>query len=288
MIRAVRLLRIHQWSKNLIIFVPLITAHRFFEPQLLAASGAAFFAFSFVASGLYVLNDIFDCDHDRRHKNKRHRPIASGSVKIHEGLAAALFLGATGFSIACFLPKGFLFCLLIYALLSLLYSVSIKKLPLADVTLLAGLYTIRLIAGHEVTDVKYSVWLLAFGIFFFFSLALAKRFVELQRSDNQNRIAGRGFRPSDLALVESLGVSSGLVSVLVVILYVNSAEVRVLYDRPLFLVLLAPLLIYWIGRLWLLASRGVLHEDPVLFALHDWASYLMGAAVLGVILLSTF
>ena len=284
----VKLIRVHQWAKNLILFLPLITAHRIFEKATLAPAVAGFFSFSILASATYIMNDLIDVVHDQKHPSKRFRPLAAGKIGLRSVKAAAIMFVLISISIAAFLPTGFRICLAIYLLTSLSYSLFVKKVPVADVTFLAGLFTLRLLAGHEAAQVKNSIWLLAFGIFFFFSLALVKRYTELQISIEKKQLAGRGYRPIDLPMVESLGIGSGLVSVLIVILYVNSAEVRVLYQRPSVLLFLAPILIYWIGRIWLLAGRGELHDDPVLFALRDRVSYLIGVTAVGIIMLSTF
>lgn len=282
-----RMLRLHQWAKNAILFVPLVTSHRVFDAAVMFQSLAAFLAFGLVASATYVANDLFDLDHDRAHRTKRGRPLASGRVGIPAAAAVAGILALAGFGLAALLPAGFLAVLVLYVVLTLSYSIRIKRIVLADTIMLAGLYTLRLLAGHEATGIPLSVWLLAFAIFLFFSLALAKRFVEvadLQRAgDGVEGIGGRGYRREDLPLVGSLGVASGVVSVLVVILYVSSEEVRMLYNQPLLLLLLAPLFLYWIGRIWLLAYRSELHEDPVLFAVTDKASYICGLAAAAVI-----
>ena len=282
-----KLIRVHQWAKNLIIFVPLVTAHQFFNPSYLAASLAAFFSLSFVASATYILNDLIDLDHDRAHKTKKHRPLASGAVVIPSGVALGVLIFVAGVLIAAFLPITFWLCLAIYVAATLSYSFYLKKVALIDAILLAGLYTLRLLIGHAATGVPISVWLLAFSIFLFFSLALVKRFVEISESKaiavHSAPIRGRGYCAEDYWLVGALGVACGALSVLVLILYVNSPEVRILYSSPILLMLLAPIFLYWIGRVWLLAARGRMNEDPVLFALRDKASYAVGLATIMVI-----
>ena len=287
----IKLIRVHQWAKNLIIFVPLVTAHQFFNPSYLAASLAAFFSLSFVASATYILNDLIDLDHDRAHKTKKHRPLASGAVGILRGAALAVILFALGVSIAVFLPPEVGLCLAVYVALTLSYSFGLKKVEVVDAVVLAGLYTLRLLIGHAATGVPISVWLLAFSIFLFFSLALVKRFVEIGElraaPTRSAAIQGRGYCAEDYSLVGSLGVSCGVLSVLVLILYVNSPEVRILYSSPILLMLLAPIFLYWIGRVWLLAARGHMNEDPVLFALRDKASYAVGLLALLVMFLAS-
>jgi len=278
------LLRPHQWAKNLIIFVPLLTAHRLDMPALLRAAALAFAAFSLCASGLYVLNDLLDLEADRRHASKQNRPFASGALPIPFGffLVPLLLAGAAVFAAA--LPGRFALVISAYFSLTTAYSLWIKRLTLLDVFLLAGLYTIRLVAGHEATRVPYSAWLLVFSMFIFLSLALVKRFQELHTYNSHAH--GRGYAPGDLELIASLGSSSGYLSVLVLALYVNSEQVRVLYHHPLRLLLICPLFLFWISRVWLLAHRGQIHDDPVLFALRDRMSYLVGLLTLLIIWLA--
>ncbi len=279
-----RLLRPHQWAKNLIIFVPLLTAHQLDQSTNLRAAALAFAAFSLCASGLYVLNDLLDIEADRHHANKRNRPFASGALPIPLGfvLVPLLLTGAAAFAAA--LPGRFALAIAAYLGLTTAYSLWIKRVALLDVFLLAGLYTIRLVGGHEATRVSYSAWLLVFSMFIFLSLALVKRFQELHTYNSHAH--GRGYAPSDLELIASLGSSSGYLSVLVLALYVNSEQVRVLYHHPLRLLLICPLFLFWISRVWLLAHRGGLHDDPVLFALRDRMSYLVALLTLLIIWLA--
>jgi len=291
---AFRALRPHQWIKNLIIFVPLVTSHKLLQPRLLASAALAFVAFSLCASAVYLLNDLLDLDSDRHHGTKRFRPLASGQLPLSVGLAmvpAALLLSAVT---ACFLPWGFSAVLGVYFLLTTSYSLGLKQIVLLDVFVLAGLYTIRLVGGHEATGhgkdgVPYSFWLLAFSMFIFLSLALVKRFTELAavRQENRNVAPGRGYIASDLELVAMLGIASGFLAVLVLALYVNSDDVMKLYRYPVLLLLVCPLLLYWISRVWLLAQRGRMHEDPIVFALRDPVSYLIGGLTLLVLWLAT-
>lgn len=281
----VRLLRPHQWAKNLIVFAPLLTAHQLDKAPLLREAALAFAAFSLCASGLYVLNDLLDIEADRQHTNKRHRPFATGDLPVPLGLALAPVLLAGAVAVAAVLPWGFMCVLLAYLGLNAAYSLGIKRVVLLDVFCLAALYTIRLVGGHEATHVAYSAWLLVFSMFLFLSLALVKRFQELHTYNSHAR--GRDYGPDDIGLITSLGTSSGYLAVLVLALYVNSEQVRVLYRQPLLLLLVCPLLLYWISRMWLLAHRGKLHDDPVLFAVRDRVSYLVGALTLLIIWLAT-
>lgn len=285
-----RLIRIHQWTKNFIIFLPLIAAHQIFNIHLVALSFAAFVAMCLVASATYIVNDLYDMLYDREHPSKKLRPLANGSVTIP---SAVILIGAlllSGAVIASALPVAFQWVVLLYLASTLLYSFWIKKVAVADTVLLASLYTLRIIAGHSVTGIRFSLWLLAFAIFIFFSLALAKRFVELTEElplGDGGKVKGRGYRAEDIPVVGILGGASGMISVLIIILYINSPDVLLLYRNPMILLLLAPLILYWIGRLWIIAYRSELHYDPVLFALKDRQSYYVALAMALVIVGAT-
>ncbi len=285
---VIRELRPHQWVKNLIIFVPLVTSHRFVEATLVMKAVLGFIAFSLCASGVYVLNDVLDLEADRQHERKKRRPLASGDLPVSAGLVMIPALFALGAAAAAILPWSFFLVLGGYILLTTSYSWRLKKIALLDVFVLAGLYTIRLIAGHEATKIDYSFWLLAFSMFIFLSLALLKRYTELVGARQKDRPGpvGRGYVAGDLELVAMLGISSGFLSVLVMALYVKSPEVG-LYENPKLLLLMCPLLMFWVSRVWLLAHRGQMHDDPVVFALKDGVSYVIGALALVVLWLAT-
>jgi len=284
-----RALRPHQWVKNLIVFVPLLTSHRLGETALLLNALWAFVAFSLCASGVYVLNDLMDLEADRSHATKRLRPLASGDLPLPAGLVLAPLLLAAGLGLAALLSLNFLGVLAVYFVLTTAYSCRLKQVALLDVFVLAAIYTLRLVAGHEATGVAYSTWLLMFSIFIFLSLALVKRFQEVQawREASAANSAGRGYTANDRELIASLGIGSGCLAVLVLALYVNSQEVSKLYQHPMLLLLVCPLLLYWISRVWMIAHRGQMHEDPVVFALKDCVSYLVGALTLAVLWLAT-
>lgn len=288
LVALIQALRPHQWAKNLIVFVPLVTAHRLDFWPLLAALGA-FFALCCCASGGYLLNDFLDLDADRHHPTKRHRPFASGRLPLQVGLFFAPTLLLVGGVVAWMLTPYFAALLAAYLLATSLYSWQLKRVVLLDVFVLAGLYTLRLIAGHTVTGIAYSAWLLVFSMFIFLSLALLKRFPELQelRRQNQDAAPGRGYTANDLELVATLGLVSGSLAVLVQALYVNSDQVVRLYRHPTLLLLACPLFLFWISRIWFVAHRGQMHTDPVVFVLKDWASYLVGALTLLVVWLAT-
>jgi len=282
-------LRPHQWVKNLIVFVPLLTSHRLLDRAALAGAAWAAAAFCLCASAVYILNDLLDLDHDRQHPTRRLRPLASGQLPLAVGLALVPTLFAAGLLLGLAWSANLALVLAVYAGLTMAYSWRLKQVPLLDAFLLAGFYTIRLVAGHAATGVAYSVWLLVFAMFLFLSLALVKRFRELQglRQRSQTNAAGRGYVTDDLHLVAALGTSSGYLAALVLALYVNSQEVRALYAHPTLLLLGCPLLLFWVSRVWLVAHRGAMHDDPVVFALRDWASYVVGALMLGIIWLAT-
>lgn len=282
-------IRPHQWVKNLIVFVPLLTAHKLGRAPLLGDACLAFLAFTLCAAGVYLFNDLLDLEADRLHPRKRSRPLASGDLPISIALTAAPLLLLAGGGLALAVSPRLAIVIGAYVLLTTLYSWKLKQAPLVDVFCLAGLYTIRLIGGHEATGVAYSFWLLVFSIFIFLSLALAKRFVELYsaRQRNLTEIKGRGYAPGDLDMVATLGVASGYLSALVIALYVNSQEVRVLYEHPTVLLLVCPLLLFWISRVWMIAHRGQLHDDPIVFAIRDWASYVAGALTAIILWLAT-
>lgn len=282
-------LRPHQWVKNIIIFVPLITAHKLKDAAALQSSLLAFAAFSLFASGVYVLNDLLDLESDRQHARKRHRPLASGRLYLPWAFIGGplLLLIPTVLSLIA-LPK-FALVLLAYGVITTAYSLRLKEVAILDVFVLAGLYTMRLIAGHVATGIVYSSWLLGFSMFIFLSLAMMKRLQELQslRERKLTGIHGRGYVVGDLEMVNTFGMSSGYLSVIVMALYVNSEQVSKLYHHPGLLLLICPLLLYWISRVWLITHRGQLHDDPVLFALKDGQSYLIGALALLLVWLAT-
>ena len=278
-------LRPHQWAKNLLLFVPLFLAHRPAAEEWFR-SMMAFVAFCLVASAAYVGNDLMDLSADRRHPKKRHRPFAAGKLPLFAGLVLVPALLLAGAALAMFLPVPFAIALAVYAVLTVAYSWRLKQLLVVDVVVLAGLYTLRLIAGALAADVEMSFWLSAFSLFIFSSLALAKRHTELGMwaAENKQKVAGRGYVVDDRTQVGSLGAAAGYVAVLVLALYIHSDDVRRLYLRPTVLWGVLPLLLYWINRVWLLAARGTLHDDPIVFALRDRASWVVAIAA-GVLVL---
>jgi 4-hydroxybenzoate polyprenyltransferase/phosphoserine phosphatase len=282
-------LRPHQWIKNLIVFIPVLTAHRLEDKRTLLQAGLAFVVFCLAASAVYLLNDLLDLDADRHHATKRNRPFASGDLPLQFGLVGAPLLLLGSFGLSLFLSPTLALVTAVYFLISTAYSWHVKQLALFDVFTLASLYTMRLVAGHVATGIAWSPWLLAFSMFIFLSLALMKRYQEIQivRGQNGHELKGRGYTAHHHDSVVTLGIIAGLAAVVVLGLYVNSAKVIELYARPGLLLLACPLLLTWICRVWYLTYRGQMHDDPTAFAFKDWASYLIGALTLVVMWLAT-
>ncbi len=284
-----RALRLHQWLKNVLIFLPLVASHQIFEFALLGQAILGFLAFSLAASSTYIVNDLLDLDADRPHPHKRRRPFAAGRLSLVFGLRLAAFCLLAGLLLGLLLPPFFLAVLVVYYLLTLFYSFKLKQVVMVDVVCLAVLYTLRVIGGVGIQQEEaLSHWLLAFSIFLFFSLAVAKRYIELLalRRKREEAIKGRGYLAGDLELLSSLGVSSGFLSVLVLALYINSETVRALYRHPDWLWLVCLLLLYWVSRLWLLCHRGQVHDDPVLFVIRDRGSHFVLLLGLALVLLA--
>jgi 4-hydroxybenzoate polyprenyltransferase/phosphoserine phosphatase len=273
-------IRVHQWAKNVLIFLPLLLAHSF-RPGLIGAAVAAFFCFCLGASATYIFNDLLDLEADRIHPTKRNRAFAAGDLPVAAGLAISLIFLAVSLAIASFLPRSFLIYLLIYFITTLAYTFALKRVVLVDVIILSSLYTIRMLAGAAATATMISPWLAAFSIFLFFSLAMVKRFSELEnlRERGHTPANGRGYLIADIEQLRSFGTSSAYASVVIFALYINGHDVAVLYHHPARMWLITPLLILWLSRVWLLASRGELNEDPVVFALTDRLSLLIGLGV---------
>ncbi|MCA1607159.1 MAG: UbiA family prenyltransferase [Acidobacteria bacterium] len=283
-------LRVHQWIKNLLIFVPLLMAHKIFDGSSLVRTASGFLAWCLCASGVYLLNDWFDLEDDRQHPYKMRRPLAAGTLndRLLWLLVPALFL--SGLSIAFLvLPLSFGWTLLLYIALTTSYSAYLKQLLIVDVLVLAALYTLRMLSGGFATGIPVSPWLLAFSMFLFLSLAFVKRYTELGRleSASSGGASRRNYRLEDIEIFRTIGPASGYLSVLVLVLYINSPQVASLYRQPIILWLVGPCLLYWITRVWLLAHRGEMHEDPIVFTLKDPASYIVGALVTAVIIAAT-
>ncbi len=271
-------IRVYQWIKNILIFLPFLMAHRP-EYDIIQNSIFAFISFSFVASFVYLLNDLLDIESDRQHPGKKHRPLASGVFPIHLGILIAPLFLLSGFAIGYFLlPYEFFITLLIYLLLTTGYTFYLKRIIILDVIILSCLYTIRLIAGANATGIEASPWLLGFSIFLFLSLAIMKRYTELGVMIEQNKTGtkGRGYRTEDIGFLKSIGPASGYMSVLILALYVNSDKVVSLYKTPEMLWLTLLCLLFWISRIWLIAQRGKMYDDPIVFIAKDYVSYIVG------------
>lgn len=277
-----KLVRSHQWSKNLLVFVPVLTSHRIFDRGALLPALEMAVSLSLAASATYIFNDLHDLASDRQHPRKRLRPLASGDVSIPEGIAVAGLLGVTGFGLAALSGMPAVLMLASYVLISAAYSLHLKKKLLVDVFTLSGLYTLRIIAGGIVTSIMLSGWLLSFSVFLFLSLGFSKRAAEIRafQRPGKTNLAGRAYRRSDFLQINQFGVVSGFTSSLVLALYVGSDQVVRLYREPAWLWMLVPLFLFWISRLWLLAYRGELNEDPVVFALTDRGTLYVGALCL--------
>lgn len=281
----VEALRLHQWLKNVLVFVPLVMAHRFFEPDLIARNLIAFLAFGLCASSVYLLNDLMDLSADRHHPRKRERPFAAGEVSLLFGLYASPWLLGISLLISSVLPPYFLWMLVVYYLLNLAYSFYFKQVALLDVILLAGLYTMRIMAGSAAVDTWPSSWLLAFSTFIFLSLALVKRYDELVIMHAETgKVRVRGYQIIDKELLASMGSGSGYVAVLVLAIYISSGKAETLYARYQVIWFLCPLLLYWISYVWLVAHRGAMVDDPLVFTLKDRISRIT-ILLAGVVLL---
>lgn len=275
----VKQMRVHQWVKNALLFLPLIAAHKF-QPELIFKVLIGFFSFGFAASAIYVFNDLIDIDSDRKHRSKKNRPLAAGALRIQNAIYLFTVLIAIALVTAFKVGPQFVLVIAVYWLMNILYTFYFKKEVILDIILLSGMYTVRIFAGAAAASVIVSHWLLSFSTLFFFSLACIKRFTELIRSQNKLRLDGRGYRGLDQTVIQTLGVGTGLLSILVVLLYLQSPEVKSLYSDANGLWLLTPILLYWLGRLWILTSRDKVHDDPVIFAVKDKVSWICLALIL--------
>jgi 4-hydroxybenzoate polyprenyltransferase len=273
-----RAMRPHQWAKNVLVFVPLLTSHQLTDLGLLISALCAFLAFGFCASSVYLLNDLLDLEADRQHHKKKSRPFAAGDLSLGAGVVLCGALLGAGIGLSLLLPGTFQLVLALYYALTIAYSFYLKGKLLLDVHCLGALYTIRVLAGSAATGIAPSQWLLAFCLFFFLSLALVKRVSEVQQllRDNLEAARGRSYRASDLQALGSLGTGSGFICVLILALYIQSPQVTALYKTPAVLWMLCPLFTYWMSRVWMIAYRGKMNHDPVVFALKDRVSYLVG------------
>jgi 4-hydroxybenzoate polyprenyltransferase len=294
-------IRLHQWAKNVLIFVPLLLAH-VWAPGVIAATAVAFVSFGLCASATYIINDLLDLEADREHPRKRRRPFASGDLSALSGIVVVFLFFTASLTLALLVPHViaalspellhlikphyFLLWLGIYLVTTLAYSLRLKRSVLVDVIVLSGLYTIRIIAGSAASGIAVSTWLGSFSIFFFLSLAFVKRFAELENLRERGGVAasGRGYHTNDIEQLRSFGSASGYASVVVLTLYISNLDAVQLYHHTKRLWLIVPVLLLWISRLWLQASRGRLHEDPVVYAITDRRSLFLGLLVVMIVL----
>jgi 4-hydroxybenzoate polyprenyltransferase/phosphoserine phosphatase len=276
-LQMLRALRPHQWSKNLLIFVPILTAHIWGSGAAWLLAVTAFLAFCATASAIYLINDLTDLAADRRHPRKRLRPFASGAVSPRLGVVAAAGLLLGGLSLGAL--SDALPVLVLYAVVSTAYSLRLKELPLVDVFALAGLYTLRVLAGAHAVGQPLSLWLLGFSAFLFLSLALVKRVEELRGAAERGSgwLARRGYRPADGEILQTFGVASTFAATLVLSLFVQSEATAVRYASPVLLWAVVPIVLLWQCRIWLSASRGYMHDDPIVYAARDWVSWVLAA-----------
>lgn len=285
--QGIRLLRLRQWVKNLLIFVPVLAAHILPNPSQMQELLAAFLAMSFCASSVYVINDIFDVESDRMHPVKKNRPIAAQQIEIKYAKVIAAVLLVLAFSLSVQVNNDFSRWLIGYFVLTLLYTFWLKQVVVVDCFTLAGLYTIRILAGAAVMSINVSFWLLACSGFLFLSLAFAKRYGEIavNVSQGRNHSLGRGYQNSDSDLILSFGVGSGLIAALVLALYVNSESIIEIYRSPIAIWGTVPVLLIWIFRIWLKTHRGEIADDPLLYATKDPVSITAGILVAALVII---
>ena len=288
--QGLRAVRFPQWTKNILVFVPVLLAHKFTKDSCLQAALIAFVSFSLCSSSGYIFNDILDRETDRHHFKKKDRPFAAGTLHVSTGLILmGVLLGGSFVIAVTWLSLSFVILLSLYAVSSVLYSSLLKRLAIIDVLVLAGLYLVRILAGGVAVDIPVSPWLLVFSGFLFLSLAFVKRYAELEAMPTSNpmSVSRRWYVQQHKELLLILGTSSGSLTVLVFALYVNnSQEIPVLYQQPEVLWGIGPCLLYWISRVWFLAYRGVMDQDPFLFTLNDPPSYVVGAVIAGLLLVA--
>jgi len=288
-ITFIKAIRVHQFAKNVLVIIPLLTAHLYTSSEAVINVLTAFFIFCLVAGSVYLLNDLVDLDADRQHQGKRSRPLASGDMSIITGIIGSLLLLVLGIGLASLLLNvNFILILLGYYVLTLAYSFVLKKKVLLDVFTLSGLYTLRIVAGIAALNTLYSTWLLVFSAFFFLSLAFLKRDIELSKLASRNlvKMRDKAYYVSDQMMIRCFGIASGFMSIVILALYINSSAVLTLYHKPQWLWGALLVIFAWITHLWFVASRGEMNGDPVLFAIRDYRSILHGVAVVAFTILA--
>ena len=274
-------LRVHQYLKNLLLFVPLLAAHQIGNFQSLSTLILAFVSFSLCASAVYVANDLLDLESDRKHPRKRHRPFASAAVQIKAGVVLAPILAVASLSLGLVVGTEFTAWLVVYFSLTCAYSLWLKRLALIDCLTLAALYTLRITAGAAAVAITLSFWLLAFSVFIFLSLAFVKRYAELQvqAEAGNSHALGRGYAVTDAPLIQTLGVTAGYAAVLVLALYLHGETVITLYAQPELIWFAVPLMLFWVSWVWMKAHRGEMHDDPIVFAIKDRSSLAVAVLI---------
>ncbi|HEX3487336.1 MAG TPA: UbiA family prenyltransferase [Micropepsaceae bacterium] len=270
--------RPYQWVKNLLILVPIATAHALNDASAWISAGWTFAAFCATASGIYIFNDLSDLKADRLHARKRRRPFASGTLSLPLGLVLTGVLLSAGAIFAVL--SGAMWVVALYAVTSISYSMWLKEFPLVDIFVLAGLYTLRLFAGGEATGHPVSFWLLGFSSFFFLSLALVKRVSEMMAVSGTSA-ARRGYMATDVPVLQLMGIASGFTAIVILSLFVQDEATSLLYSSPALLWCIVPLMLFWLCRIWLSTARGYMHDDPIVYAAKDWVSWLVTIAVFG-------
>jgi len=285
-----KVLRLHQWLKNVLLFVPLLAAHQIADAEGWMTLLLAFVSFSLCASTVYIANDLLDLESDRNHPRKRLRPFASGAVPAWQGVLVAPLLLAASLALGTLVGGAFLAWLALYFVLTCAYSWGLKRVILLDCITLAMLYTLRIVAGAAALAIPLTFWLLAFSVFLFLSLAFVKRYAELQSQalSGRRKLHGRAYHTDDAPLVMTLGVAAGYASAVVLALYLNSEAVRTLYAQPEAVWGTVPVVLFWVSWIWMQAHRGDMHDDPVVFALKDRASQIAGVAFGIVLVAGTF
>lgn len=281
----IKQLRLHQWSKNALLFLPMLAAHKMSAENIVNGL-IAFLSFGMAASAVYVFNDLIDIDSDRNHHSKKHRPLAAGTLRIMDAMLLFFGLVTASLTIGSLVGVNFILVVFAYWFLNFIYTFYFKKEIVLDIILLSSMYTVRIFLGASAANVPVSHWLLSFTTLFFFSLACVKRHTELARSANKPTIDGRGYRGVDQPVVQTLGIGCALLSIVVLLLYAMSPETKTLYQNSDRLWLLTPLLLYWLGRLWLLVGRDQVHDDPVVFAIKDKTSWIVLVILLMVMMVA--
>jgi 4-hydroxybenzoate polyprenyltransferase len=281
----IKAVRVHQSLKNVLVFLPLIAAHEFTELSSVLAALGAFFAFTLMAFGVYLLNDTMDLAADRAHHRKRLRPLADGRISPIAALTVTVVLAIASIALGALIGPAFVAVLLIYAVMTTTYSFWLKRVALVDIVVLALLYMIRIVAGATATGIALSFWFTAVTLFLFLSLALVKRYAEAhQAREVAGVIPGRGYSGDDVHAILALGTATGVAAVLLTAIYIQSDAVTVIYPAPGALWLVIPVFFYWIANLWLKAGRGEMHDDPLVFALRDRASLAAAALIVAVVI----